>query len=607
MCGIVGIVANRDVVPDLLDSLRRLEYRGYDSSGIATLDQGKLEVRRAPGKIQNLEKVLAEHPIHGTTGIAHTRWATHGKPTEANAHPHATAWVAVVHNGIIENYQTLKESLQQKGHIFASQTDTEVIAHQVSDFMQQGMDPETATRKTLDLLEGAFALVMIFPGHPGLMICAKRGSPMAIGFREGEIYVGSDALALAPLTKNICYLEEGDYGVIQGDKITLFDAAHKPVERPVQQTLLSGALMGKADYRHYMQKEIYEQPRVVGDVLQSYIQGHPHEVFLPLDHLDLKKASRITIIACGTSFYAAVIAKYWIEQWARIPVEIDIASEFRYRNSPVEKDGVFLFISQSGETADTLAAFVEAKARGQKTIAMVNVQESSLSRGADATLNIQAGPEIGVASTKAFMAQLTVLACFAIYMGRLKGTLSLDQSQPLIQSLLRLPKLLVETLKLDPILRRIAAQVAPQKDVLFIGRGICYGLALEGALKLKELSYIHAEAYAAGEMKHGPIALIDENMVVVAIAFSNDLFEKTVSNIQEIMARQGQIIFLSDALGQERFQMEALSRIEVPACEAFIQPMVGIVPLQLLAYHTAVLKGTDVDQPRNLAKSVTVE
>lgn len=606
MCGIVGIMGKKNVVPDLLLALKRLEYRGYDSAGIATIENNQIQRRRAKGKINQLEEVLKAQPLRGDIGIAHTRWATHGAPNEINAHPHATDQVALVHNGIIENYEALKSELEAQGHIFTSETDTEVVVHLITSYLNKGLGPQEAVFKALPRLNGAFAIAIIFPQNPDLMICTRQGSPLAVGKEGEELFVGSDALALAPLAQNICYLEEGDYALIETGKVTFFDKDQHQVTRTVQKTQLTGAAIGKADYRHFMQKEIYEQPSVMGDVLHSYLNHLSHSIELPFTLADVNWESPLHIVACGTSFYAGLIAKYWIEEYVRIPVMVEIASEFRYGAPPLSKNGIAVFISQSGETADTLAAMHYAKAHGQ-TIAIVNVPESSLARHCDEVLEIHAGPEIGVASTKAFVAQLMVLASLCIFLGQMRRTISASTQQQLIQALLELPMASRTLLSLDEEIKELASLIVKARDVLFLGRGTAYALALEGALKLKELSYIHAEAYAAGEMKHGPIALIDENMPVVALAPFNRLYDKTIANVQEVIARQGKVILLSDPQGQEKFKGKTFSRLTLPACHAFVMPILYAIPLQLLAYHTAVLKGTDVDQPRNLAKSVTVE
>jgi glucosamine--fructose-6-phosphate aminotransferase (isomerizing) len=607
MCGIIGIVGKNEVAPLLIEGLRRLEYRGYDSAGIATLVDGRIERRRAEGKLVNLEARLKEQPIGGRTGIGHTRWATHGAPNERNAHPHATKRVAVVHNGIIENFQALRAELEAKGHGFATETDSEVIAHLLTDLLESGLSPEQATPRALARLEGAFALGMIFAGDPSFLIAARRGSPLAIGYGEGEMYIGSDALALAPLTQKICYLEEGDWAVIRAGGADIFDAEANRVEREIKLTATSGAAIGKGNFRHFMLKEIYEQPAVIGDTLRSYINPLSRTVELPALPFDWAALPAVTIVACGTSFYAALVAKYWFERLAGLSVEVDIASEFRYRGAKLPKGGLALFISQSGETADTLAALRYASDQGQHTLAIVNVPDSSMAREADAVLPTHAGPEIGVASTKAFTTQLTVLACLAVAAAKERHAIDHAREAALTFALTEVPARAAEVLNHDERLHEIAARVAEARDVLYLGRGTGYPIALEGALKLKEISYIHAEGYAAGEMKHGPIALIDETVPVIVIAPSDELFDKTASNMQEVIARGGRVIFFSDERGIERLGKAAQASVALPAVDPFVAPILYAIPVQLLAYHTAVIKGTDVDQPRNLAKSVTVE
>ena len=607
MCGIVGIIGRNEVAPFLIEGLRRLEYRGYDSAGIATLVDGAIERRRAEGKLSALAELVAKKPVQGKIGIGHTRWATHGMPSEANAHPIATREVAVVHNGIIENFQELKAELQAAGFTFESQTDTEVVALLVTHYLRDGLSPQDAVAKALKRLEGAFALVMLFAGQHDLLICARRGSPLAVGFGEGEMYVGSDALALAPLTRRILYLEEGDWAVVRAAGATIFDAADKRVERPIKETALSGAAIGKGNYPHYMKKEIFEQPAVMGDTLNAHFNPATREVHLPHLPFDLGAVTRVTIIACGTSYHAGLVAKYWIEQLARLPVEVDIASEFRYRAPEMPPGGLALFISQSGETADTLAALRYAKTQQQRIVAVVNQAESSIAREADAVLATLAGPEIGVASTKAFTTQLVVLACLAIAMARARGKIDRATEARLSTALTEVPSRASEVLNHDERIQAMASWFAEARDVLYLGRGTAYPLALEGALKLKEISYIHAEGYAAGEMKHGPIALIDARVPIVVLAPSDDLFEKTLSNVQEVLARGGKVVMISDREGLARLDGQLTEAIEVPRCDPFVAPLLYAIPAQLLAYHVAVAKGTDVDQPRNLAKSVTVE
>lgn len=609
MCGIIGIIGKRDVAPLLVDGLQRLEYRGYDSAGIATLIDGGIDRRRAEGKLVNLQNVLAEQLLGGTTGIGHTRWATHGVPSENNAHPHMGENTAIVHNGIIENYQELRDELATRGVTFTSETDTEVVAHMISAYLEDGLSPKEAVGKLLPRLEGAFAFVMIFKGEHDLMIGARRGSPLAIGYGEGEMFFGSDALALAPLTRRISYLEEGDWAVLTHDSAEVFDTESNPVERAVVQTAVSGAMVGKGNFPHFMLKEIYEQPTVVGDTLSTVLNPAAQTITLPDLPVDLADVPKITITACGTAYYAGMVAKYWLEQLARVPVEVDFASEFRYRNPPLPKDGLAMFISQSGETMDTLEALRLCKREGQHVLSVVNVPESTIDRESDAILRTHAGPEIGVASTKAFTTQLTVLACFAIGVAKARGVLSREREAQLASALAEVPGRVAEVLNHDDHIRELSQIVAKARDVLYLGRGASFPIALEGALKLKEISYIHAEGYAAGEMKHGPIALIDENVPIVVVAPNDELFEKTASNVQETIARGGKVIFLSDKEGIAKMERQAkpAASIELPTVDPFVAPILYTVPVQLLSYHTAVLKGTDVDQPRNLAKSVTVE
>lgn len=609
MCGIIGIIGNREVSPLLVDGLQRLEYRGYDSAGIATLVDGGIDRRRAEGKLVNLQTVLNENPLGGTTGIGHTRWATHGVPSENNAHPHMGDSTAIVHNGIIENYQELRDELTGKGVTFTSETDTEVVAHIISAYLAEGLSPKEAVGKLLPRLEGAFAFVMIFKGEHDLMIGARRGSPLAIGYGDGEMFFGSDALALAPLTRRISYLEEGDWAVLSRDGAEVFDTESNPVERKVVQTAVSGAMVGKGNFPHFMLKEIYEQPTVIGDTLSTVLNPAAQTITLPDLPVDLADVPKVTITACGTAYYAGVVAKYWLEQVARVPVEVDLASEFRYRNPPMPKDGLAMFISQSGETMDTLEALRLCKREGQHILSVVNVPESTIDRESNAILRTHAGPEIGVASTKAFTTQLTMLACFAIGMAKARGVLSREREAQLASALSEVPGRVAEVLNHDDHIRELSQMVAKARDVLYLGRGASFPIALEGALKLKEISYIHAEGYAAGEMKHGPIALIDENVPIVVVAPNDELFEKTASNVQETIARGGKVIFLSDKDGIARMERQAkpAASIELPTVDPFVAPILYTIPVQLLSYHTAVLKGTDVDQPRNLAKSVTVE
>jgi glucosamine--fructose-6-phosphate aminotransferase (isomerizing) len=607
MCGIIGIIGQAQVADRLVDGLRRMEYRGYDSAGVCTVEDGQLIRRRAEGKLNNLVKELAGHPAPGTVGIAHTRWATHGAPTTSNAHPHATQEVALVHNGIIENFKPLREALQARGRVFESETDTEVVAHLVSEQVEAGKSPQEAVQAVLPQLRGAFALAIAFRQHPDLLIGARLGSPLVVGYGEGETYLGSDALALAPLTQKISYLEEGDWVVITKDGAQIHDADNNPVMREITTSGVTAAAVEKGNYRHFMQKEIFEQPTVVAQTLSSYIRPLEQTVALPQMDFDLLKIDRITIVACGTSYYAGMVAKYWFETFARVPVDIDVASEFRYRDPVLQPGGLALFISQSGETADTLAALRHCKANGQTIAVVVNVPTSSMAREADLLLPTHAGPEIGVASTKAFTCQLAVLAALAAHLALKKGKLSEADEREIVKHLIEAPAALNAALAHDEEIAAMAHLIAPARDVLYLGRGPDYPLALEGALKLKEISYIHAEGYASGEMKHGPIALIDEAVPVIVLAPSGPLFEKTVSNMQEVMARGGKVVLISDAEGLAEAGDGCMATIEMPKVHPLIAPLVYAVPVQLLAYHVAVAKGTDVDQPRNLAKSVTVE
>ncbi len=607
MCGIFGVVGKGEASRLILDGLRRLEYRGYDSSGIATLVDGAIERRRAEGKLGNLEKVLKAETLPGTIGIGHIRWATHGAPTEMNAHPHVSDRVAVVHNGIIENFRELREELQASGHKFESETDSEVIAHLVADNLNAGMTPSDAAGSALRRLEGAFALALIFTGENGLIIGARRGAPLAVGHGDGEMFLGSDALALGPVTKEVSYLEEGDRVELTHDGATVRDEDDNVVEREIRYTLVDTADMSKGNHDHYMAKEIFEQPAVIGDTLGTYFNPLSGTVALPELPFDLAAISKVTLIACGTSFYAGMIAKYWFEQIAKAPVEVDIASEFRYREAAMPEGGLALFISQSGETADTLAALRYAREQNQHVVSIVNVPESSMERESDAVLPTHAGPEIGVASTKAFTCQLTVLACLVIATGVARGAIGRTHEAALTHAISEVPARAADVLLHDERLRELALEVARARDVIYLGRGSSYPIALEGALKLKEITYIHAEGYAAGEMKHGPIALIDDDVPVIVIAPSDGLFEKTKSNMQEVIARGGRVILLSDGPGVETEGGDALATIALPTVDPFVAPILYAIPVQLLAYHAAVAKGTDVDQPRNLAKSVTVE
>jgi len=608
MCGIVGILGRGAVAEQLVDSLKRLEYRGYDSAGIATLEGDHLERRRAEGKLRNLETRLKAQPLQGHTGIGHTRWATHGKPTESNAHPHATDNVAVVHNGIIENFRELRVTLEKQGAKFTSDTDTEAVAHLVNSYLLRGSSPQEAVKASLPQLRGAFALAFVFRGHGNLMIGARKGSPLAIGHGSGEMYLGSDAIALAPFTDSISYLEDGDWVVLTRDGGEIYDASGATVNREVLRSGASSFLVDKANYRHFMAKEIHEQPEVVGHTLARYVDMSTERVMLPIKlPFDFKDIQRISITACGTASYAGYIAKYWFERLARVPVELDVASEFRYREAPLRKGDLAIFISQSGETADTLAALRYAKSQGLHTLSIINVPTSTIARESETVLPTRAGPEIGVASTKAFTCQLMVLAAVAVAAGKARGVLSDDDEAKLVHSLVGIPRLMSAALATEPQIEKLARDISKSSDVLYLGRGTSYPLALEGALKLKEISYIHAEGYAAGELKHGPIALIDENMPVVVIAPHDQVFEKTVSNMQEVAARGGNIILMTDAKGASEAAIKSLVTIVLPDMGATFAPMVYAIPVQLLAYHTAVVMGTDVDQPRNLAKSVTVE
>ncbi|HWL82257.1 MAG TPA: glutamine--fructose-6-phosphate transaminase (isomerizing) [Roseomonas sp.] len=607
MCGIVGLVGRDAAAPRLLEALRRLEYRGYDSAGVATLVNGHIARRRAEGKLVNLAEVLERQPLEGTTGIGHTRWATHGAPTERNAHPHGTGRVSVVHNGIIENYAELRAELEAEGVEFETETDTETVAKLLDHLLAGGATPEEAVSATLKRISGAFGLAMIFAGHPRKLIAARQGSPLAVGFGEGEMYVGSDALALSPLTRRIAYMEEGDWVVLDDSSARFFDAEDRPVERAVKITALTGAAVGKGNYRHFMEKELHEHPVVLGDTLRQYVEPATRAVALPELPFDPASVPRITFSACGSAYLAAQVGRYWIEQVARIPVDSDIASELRYRDPPLPEGGAAILVSQSGETADTLAALRLLKARGQHVLSVVNVSESTMDRESDGTLLTVAGPEIGVASTKAFTAQLAVLASLALGFGRARGVLSAEREAQLTAALLEVPGHAATLLEDDAEILAMAREVAAARDVLFLGRGSLFPIAMEGALKLKELSYIHAEGYAAGEMKHGPIALIDPAVPVIALCPSGPLFEKTASNLQEAAARGGRIMAFTDAYGAPALRRFAERVVVVPQVDPFVAPILHAIPVQLLAYHVAVLKGTDVDQPRNLAKAVTVE
>ncbi len=606
MCGIIGILGKEPAVPLLVEGLKRLAYRGYDSAGVATLVNGHIDRRRAEGKLANLEALLASSPLPGVVGIGHTRWATHGRPNETNAHPHATEHVAIVHNGIIENFQELRDELIVEGARFETETDTEVAAHLLTRELQRQRTPQQAMNTAMERLRGAFALAVIFAGRPDIMVGARRGAPLAVGYGAGEMYLGSDALALAPFTQRIAYLEEDDWALLRADGVAFFNRG-LAVERPSKVTALSGAMVGKGNHRHFMMKEICEQPAVIGETLQSLVNPLTRQTALPDLPVDLAAIDRLAIIGCGTAFLAGSVAKYWLEKLARLPVEVDIASEFRYRAAPLPKNGATLVISQSGETADTLAAMRYARSQGNKLLVVVNAPESTMAREADCVLPTLAGPEIGVASTKAFTTQLVVLACLALDAARARGVIDAARQASLIQALAEVPAHIAEVLANDAKIKAVAHELAEARDVLFLGRGSTYPIAMEGALKLKELSYIHAEGYAAGEMKHGPIALIDESMPVIVLAPTDELFDKTASNLEEAAARGGRVILIADKTGIARLGHKAANVIEVPAADPFVAPIIYTLPVQLLAYHAAVAKGTDVDQPRNLAKSVTVE
>jgi glutamine---fructose-6-phosphate transaminase (isomerizing) len=609
MCGIIGIIGSEPAAPQLIDALKRLEYRGYDSAGVATLEGGTLTRRRAEGKLKNLESRLAREPLSGTIGIGHTRWATHGRPTENNAHPHATEKLAVVHNGIIENFTELRRELEKQGAKFATDTDTEVIAHLVTEEMKRGASPVAAVKAALPRLRGAFALAFLFAGEDNLLIGARRGSPLAIGYGEQAMYVGSDAIALAPFTDMVSYLEDGDWVTMTRDGAEIHDSNGRVVQRTVLKSQASVLLIDKGNHRHFMAKEIFEQPEVVGHTLANYIDMTAERVALPMKlPFDFKKLNRISIAACGTAYYAGMVARYWFEHFAHLPVEVDIASEFRYRDVPLAPGNLAICVSQSGETADTLASLRYARAHKQHVLSVVNVPASSIARESDIVMPTLAGPEIGVASTKAFTCQLATLAALAIAAGRARGGLSESEEKALVHALIEMPRHLSDALALEPQIEQLARDLAKSRDVLYLGRGTSFPIALEGALKLKEISYIHAEGYAAGELKHGPIALIDENMPVIVIAPHDRVFEKTVSNMQEVAARGGRLILMTDAKGAAAANDgQSVATLTLPTVHPAVAPLVYAIPVQLLAYHTAVIMGTDVDQPRNLAKSVTVE
>jgi glucosamine--fructose-6-phosphate aminotransferase (isomerizing) len=607
MCGIIGIIGKAPVTPLLVDALKRLEYRGYDSAGVATLVNGHIDRRRAEGKLVKLEERLVKEPLAGTIGIGHTRWATHGKPSERNAHPIATDRVAIVHNGIIENFQQLKDELVAEGRRFESVTDTEVVAQLLTSMLERQMTPEDAMGKAMERLRGAFALVALFSGRHDILLGARRGSSLAVGYGDGAMYVGTDALALAPFTKRVSYLEDDDWVVLRSDGCKVYQGRQE-VAREVRQSGISGAMIGKGNHRHFMLKEIYEQPAVIGDTLHTYLDSTTRSVSLPALPFDWNKVSRVTMTACGTACYAGMVAKYWFEKLARLPVEVEVASEFRYREPPLPEGGVCIAISQSGETIDTLAALRYAKAQKQTILSVVNVPESAIARESDVVLPTLAGPEIGVASTKAFTTQLTVLLTAAIAAGRARGALSAADEAQLAHALIELPAHVNEALNQEEHYRHIAETIlAEARDVLYMGRGSSFPIALEGALKLKEISYIHAEGYAGGEMKHGPIALIDELVPVVVVAPSDPIFDKIASNFEQVKARGGKLVLMSDEAGTKRLGSQAVATITLPTVDPIVAPILYTVPVQLLAYYTAVAKGTDVDQPRNLAKSVTVE
>jgi glucosamine--fructose-6-phosphate aminotransferase (isomerizing) len=608
MCGIIGILGRTPVADQMVDALKRLEYRGYDSAGVATLEDGHLTRRRAEGKLKNLEQRLVRSPLAGTIGIGHTRWATHGRVNETNAHPHATGRVAVVHNGIIENFRELREELEGKGAKFATETDTEVVAHLVADELKNGRAPVDAVASALPRLRGAFALVFMFEGEEDLLVGARKGPPLAVGYGEGEMYLGSDAIALAPFTDAVSYLDDGDWVVVHRDGAEVHDAKGRVVKRNVIKSSASAFLVDKGNHRHFMAKEIHEQPEVVGHTLAHCLDMVAESVVLPMElPFDWRKLERVAISACGTAYYAGLVAKYWFERFARLPVEIDIASEFRYREAPLRKGDLAIFVSQSGETADTLASLRYAREQQQHVLSIVNMQGSSIARESDVVLPTLAGPEIGVASTKAFTCQLSALACLAIAAGRARRVLSRDDERNLVRALIEVPRHMTEALAIEPTIEHLARELAKSRDVLYLGRGTSFPIALEGALKLKEISYIHAEGYAAGELKHGPIALIDETLPVIVIAPYDRVFEKTVSNMQEVAARGGRIILVTDPKGAREAAIESVVTLTLPEMPATVTPLVYAVPVQLIAYHTAVVMGTDVDQPRNLAKSVTVE
>ena len=608
MCGIVGILGTEPVAMQLVEALRRLEYRGYDSAGIAVLRGDEIDRVRAPGKLENLYAKVAGNGWSATTGIGHTRWATHGAPNETNAHPHQAGNVVIVHNGIIENYRPLKEGLMADGVVFETETDTEVVAQLINQKLKTGISPRDAVSKTLKQLEGAFSLGILIKGEHDLMFGARQGAPLAVGHGDGKMFLGSDAVALAPFTNRVSYLNDGDWVILSRAGVQIFDANDQPVERPISFSQASTMLVDKGNHRHFMAKEIEEQPEVIGHTLGEYVDFASGTIKLPKDlPFDFAKVTSLTITACGTAFYAGLTAKYWFERIARLPVEVDIASEFRYREAPLKKDGITIVISQSGETADTLAAARYSLSQGQNVMAIVNVPESTIARESSAVLRTYAGPEIGVASTKAFTCQLTVLACLSIAAAKARGVIDTAEEKRLVKALVGLPRIMSSMKPMEAHIEEVARKIAVARDVLYLGRGINFPIAMEGALKLKEISYIHAEGYAAGELKHGPIALIDEHVPVVVIAPRDELFDKTISNMQEVAARGGQIVLVTDETGASEHAADAFETIAVPEADPFVSPMIYAVPMQLLAYYAAVFMGTDVDQPRNLAKSVTVE
>lgn len=605
MCGIVGVLSNQSAVPIIFEALRRLEYRGYDSAGIATLVNGSIERRRASGKLDNLGEILKKNALSGTVGIGHTRWATHGAPTENNAHPHATERVAIVHNGIIENHEALRKELEEAGQIFKSDTDSETIALLVDLYLKQGKSPKDAAHTALNRLEGAFAIAMLFANEENLMIGARHGAPLIVGFGESEMFLGSDSLALAPLTRRIAYMPDGSWVVLTRKGADFYDLEGRSIDCPIQITALMAGAIGKDGYRHYMEKELNEHPVVIGQTLRRFVNPSTHQIELP--EIDFTSISRATVTACGSAYYAGMIGRYWLEEYARLPVDIDIASELRYRNPPLDKNGIGLLISQSGETADTLGALRLLKNAGQHIISVLNCEHSTMARESDTVLGTDAGVEIAVATTKAFSAQLTVLACLTLVAGVKRGNLTNETADACLSALLDVPSRVAEALQLQPAIQEMAKIVAEAQTVIYLGRGILFPVAMEGALKLKEISYIHADAYAAGEMKHGPIALIDPTVPIISVVPSGYLFDKTVSNLQEAKARGGRLLVFTDEKGAKTLKGIAEQVVVLPDVHPFVSPILYTVPVQMLAYEAALIKGTDVDQPRNLAKSVTVE